>query len=154
MTTAGRFRGKAGAPDAPARCPSCARPGPAVAWKTVKALIRTPPPPQQRHWLCREPACPVVYFGDGGRTIEAHELSVTPGFKGDGRGLVCYCFAHRRDEIEDEVSALGRSEILESIRREVRNGHCACALRNPSGKCCLAEVRTIAAATASQGVAP
>lgn len=145
--------GQAVAPRSSPRCPACGATGPGVASQTVAALTRGRAAPQHRYRLCRDAACPVVYFDVNGDHIDAHEISVDPGFKGNGRGLVCYCFAHRRDEIENEVAARGRSEILASIEREVRNGRCACARRNPSGKCCLAEVRAIVAARDENGAA-
>lgn len=59
-----------------------------------------------------------------------------------GGGLVCYCFQFRRDEVEVEARA-GSDRIFAAIRAQVLAGNCACGLRNPSGKCCLPEVRAI-----------
>ncbi len=124
----------------PARCPASGDAGHTVGWNTVAAIARGPVPPRQAFRLCREAGCEVVYYGDAGAVLRTADLGVEPGFKGGG-GLLCYCFLHHRDDLERELAADGRSEILESIERQVRAGNCACEVRNPSGKCCLGEVR-------------
>ena len=53
---------------------------------------------------------------------------------------VCYCFGFTRKEIQREVVETGRSTILDRIKTEVKAGNCACEVKNPSGKCCLADV--------------
>ncbi len=34
----------------------------------------------------------------------------------------------------------GKSTVAERITTEVKAGHCACEVKNPSGKCCLGDV--------------
>ena len=55
--------------------------------------------------------------------------------------LVCYCFLHPRSEIESELRHDGISTLLDRIAAKVKAGECACEVRNPSGRCCLGEVR-------------
>lgn len=122
-------------------CPVSRFPGQRVAWRTVAALTRGRLPARQELWLCRDPTCPTAYFGAEGSLIGSEELRVDPGFKGGSGGLICYCFLHRREDIAREVATTGATGILAAIEDQVRAGNCACEVRNPSGRCCLAEVR-------------
>jgi hypothetical protein len=110
-----------------------------VPWRTVAALIAGAIPPKQAFWLCPDPACEVVYFGAEGRLVILSELRVRPGLKNGGE-LLCYCFQFRKQDLQLEVSAAA-TKIPEQIAALVKAGGCACEVRNPSGKCCLREVR-------------
>jgi hypothetical protein len=56
---------------------------------------------------------------------------------------VCYCFGFSRKDMENEIVSTGRSTVAERISEEVRQGNCACEVKNPSGKCCLGNVTRI-----------
>jgi hypothetical protein len=122
-------------------CPESGAAGKPVDWLTVAALVEGHVPPRQDFWLCRDPDCAVVYFGEQGSLLTAEDLRVAPGFKNGSSGLVCYCFSHHRDDIARDLSERGETSILESIKKEVQAGNCACEVRNPAGKCCLGEVQ-------------
>jgi len=47
-------------------------------------------------------------------------------------------------------SGHGESTLAKRIKVEVEAGHCACAVKNPSGKCCLGEVTQAARVKLSQ----
>ena len=55
--------------------------------------------------------------------------------------MVCYCFEHTKDEIQEEFQAHGESRIETSIREKVTAGSCSCEFKNPKGNCCLGDVR-------------
>lgn len=124
-------------------CPVSAGEGPPVAWRTVAALTRGALPPRQTFWLCTDPHCDVVYFGSEGVLLRRQDLVVDPGFKAGSDGLVCYCFDYRRSDLAGERSQGGPTTFLQEIKSQVRAGNCACEVKNPSGKCCLAEVQRI-----------
>jgi hypothetical protein len=44
-------------------------------------------------------------------------------------------------EIESELRQSGASTVVDRIAAKVKARECACEVRNPSGQCCLAEVR-------------
>jgi Zinc binding domain len=121
-------------------CPASRHPGQPVAWRTVAALAQGPLPPRQDFWLCGDPGCEVVYFGAAGARVTLPEMRVRPGFKRGGE-LLCYCFLILRADLEAEIAATGATTIPERIAARVKAGGCACEVRNPGGKCCLAEVR-------------
>lgn len=122
-------------------CPVNAFPGKPVSWLTVAALTSGPVPSRQVFWLCRDPACPAVYFNEGANVISTQELRTEPGFKKGTTGLLCYCFLLRREDIVRELATRGTTTAFEIIQKEVKAGNCACQVRNPSGGCCLSEVR-------------
>jgi hypothetical protein len=121
-------------------CPVSGSRGERVAWRTVAALLSGAIPTKQEFWLCPDPGCGVVYFGAAGRLVSVAELRVHPGSK-DGGELLCYCLQLRKQDLRLEVTAPTR--IMEQIADLVRAGGCACEVRNPSGKCCLGEVRRL-----------
>ena len=131
------------APADPARssCPASGFEGKPVDWTTVAALAKGRVPPKQEFRLCRDAECDVVYYGSAGTVLSASELNVQPGFMSGRNGLVCYCFLHTRADIARQLDETGKTDIFESIKSEVQAGNCACEVRNPSGKCCLGEVR-------------
>ncbi len=141
------------ADDAVSLCPASGFAGKPVDWTTVAALARARVPPKQAFQLCRDAKCEVVYYGSTGTVLTVDDLTVLPGFKNAGDGLVCYCFLHRRADIARQLGETGESDIFDSIKAEVRGGNCACEVRNPSGKCCLGEVQeAIASLEKEQGV--
>jgi bacterioferritin-associated ferredoxin len=117
--------------------------GRSVQTVTLKALLR--PPALERlsggdHSFCGSATCSVVYFGDGG-TYRQEDLLV-PVFQKcpEGRRTVCYCFAVTEDTVREEIEAGGASPSADRIKALVREGRCACEIRNPQGSCCLGNV--------------
>ena len=122
-------------------CPRSGSDSDPVDWLTVASLVRGRVPARQEFWLCRDPGCEVVYVGSTGIVLTAEDLRVVPGFKDGSNGLVCYCFLHHEGEIEAEIADTGETAVFDSITAEITAGNCACEVRNPSGKCCLGEVK-------------
>ena len=114
-----------------------------VEWSTVAALAAGSVPRRQYFWLCEDSDCDVVYFGEDGTLLGPSDVRVIPSFKGSPsqNDLVCYCFLHSRQDIEDELKASGDTTIFDRITAEVKAENCACEVRNPSGQCCLGAVK-------------
>lgn len=129
-------------------CPHCEGSLLPVPWRTVAALTTGPLPPRQEFHLCREPACPAVYVGSRGTVLGVETLRIRPGFKTGGEGWVCYCFNYRRQDFERERARGEKGQILAAIGSRVGRGDCACDVRNPSGRCCLPEVRSLSGSDA------
>jgi hypothetical protein len=118
---------------------------------TLKALLR--PAALERlspmeHRFCATPACPIVYFGDGG--VFDYEDVQVPVFQKSlqGERTVCYCLGISVGLIEREI-ALGRSTSVDRIRELVKADRCACEIRNPEGSCCLGNVGVVLKAVAA-----
>ena len=128
-------------------CPVDGSKGDSVKKTTVAAMTLGPVPSDTSFYICRSPACSVVYFGSGGTVFTTDQVRVVPGFKEGGTDLVCYCFEHTESALVEEVTLLGRSSIQESIESQVKQGNCACEVRNPDGKCCLKQIKALVADT-------
>jgi hypothetical protein len=101
-------------------------------------------PSRQNFWLCRDEECEVVYFGKDGIELRVKDLRVQPGFKSpDNEGLLCYCFLYCRRDIKKDLLKSNESPTVAHIEAEIRAGNCACEVRNPTGKCCLGEVKKV-----------
>lgn len=125
-------------------CPQCGSTGKVVGNATIEALLE---PGHASSLLaverrfCRTPACDVLYFGAGGRSVGKSAAVVRVGFKETADPVpLCYCFNFTRADVRREVAATGDCNIPARITAEVRAGRCACETRNPSGVCCLGEV--------------
>ncbi len=119
-----------------------------VEMLTVKSLVRTLPleMPNTQYYFCDASDCDVVYFASESDApiFRREDLLVRVGAKETADPIpVCYCFEFTRTEIQREVVETGRSTILDRIKTEVKAGNCSCEVKNPSGKCCLGELRRI-----------
>jgi hypothetical protein len=85
----------------------------------------------------------IVYFEDkSGQQFTVDDLRVRVGFKVKNDPIpLCYCFGVLESHVRDEITRTGRTTIPDRISRLIREGLCACESRNPSGACCLGEVR-------------
>jgi hypothetical protein len=126
-------------------CPRCGAVGHEVGRETVAAMAVLEVPaavlahPAFR--FCATPACEVVYYADGA-TVKRTTVRVPVHVKDPGLDVpLCYCFGHTRRSIAREIATTGTSSVSAAITREVKAGHCACELKNPSGRCCLGDVR-------------
>ncbi len=132
--------------DARLPCPACGQSGRKVGPETVAALVR----PEHRDrvqaaatWhFCATPGCPVAWYGPGGARVEAEEARIRIAGKPPGPPTpLCYCFGHSEEEIAAEVARTGTSTVPVTITAKVQAGECSCETSNPSGRCCLGEVR-------------
>ncbi len=134
-------------PPAHASCPECGSPADRVHPITLEHLVRPEARPRvdsKASWyFCRSRTCDVVYFQlDGDGRFLRSDLSVRVGVKETEDPIpLCYCFGHTRASVEEEIVATGRTTVIESISEEIRAGRCACEVKNPSGRCCLPEVK-------------
>ncbi|MFQ6675576.1 MAG: hypothetical protein ACE5LH_04430 [Fidelibacterota bacterium] len=129
-------------------CPTCGTKGKPVSALTIRSLT-------QRNWshypaitdgyLCPNADDSTVYFFAGSDlTVDKNRLVDRVGFKEtDGPHTVCYCFRHSKEEIESDFLRNGHSTIEADIRGKVDGGACSCEVTNPSGRCCLGDVRKV-----------
>ena len=99
--------------------------------------------PSTQYYFCDAAGCDVVYFpwDSNAPSFRRDDLLVRVGAKEhDDTVPVCYCFGVNRKQIWEEIRRTGQSTASERIRAEVKSGHCACEVKNPSGNCCLGSV--------------
>lgn len=133
-----------GEPKESIECPCCHKPGKRVGTRTVQALVSDPKRVRDgQYFLCLAPECALVYYGPSNFMRE--DLNTRVGFKeSQAPHLVCYCFRHSAESIEDELRGTGNTTVPEKIKSKIQAGECACDVKNPQGTCCLGKVnRTI-----------
>ena len=128
------------------RCMQCSRVGRAVTRKTIFLMLK----PEQfgrvgerSYRFCPNPDCRVVYFNErDGVAFTADDLRVRVGVKAAEDPVpLCYCFGFFEADVRAEIAERGTSSLPQRIRLLIQRGLCDCPARNPSGTCCLGEVR-------------
>jgi hypothetical protein len=115
---------------------------------TVRSLVRQLPlgMPKTQYYFCAAQNCDAVYFPSNPQVpvFRRADLLVRVRAKETEDPIpVYYCFGFTRKDIEEEIAQAGRSTIPERITAEVKAGNCACEVKNPSGMCCLGNVRRV-----------
>lgn len=126
-------------------CPRCGDIGRPVADETILAILK----PELATLLlaverrfCKTPSCEVLYYGADGRVAPTRAAVVRVGVKETEDPVpLCYCFGYTRADVRAEIEQRGESMIADRITAEIQAGRCACEVKNPSGTCCLGEVR-------------
>ncbi len=136
---------KSGSAPAVMACPTNGARSKRVDALTVKSLVRKLPlgMPNTQYYFCDASDCELVYFAldTEAPRFRREDLVVRVGAKETADPIpICYCFGFTRQDIWDEIGSTGKSTVGEQIRAEVAAGHCACEVKNPSGKCCLGDV--------------
>jgi len=128
-------------------CPACGRTGKRVPEETPAALVRPEETarvrPGIRYRLCVTPDCGVAYYPDAGEapTIPASALRVPVGQKGMGEPRpLCYCFGFSAADVAARAAA-GNEPVSTVVKRQMKDPGCACPTENPSGSCCLGDIR-------------
>lgn len=127
-------------------CPFCVQKGQSVSLEIVQHLVRKDIGAALRdggYSLCKTKTCPVVYYhAESGQAFTKKEVLVRVGFKEtEGPVWLCYCFDISKQMIQKKSGETGKSFFSEWILEEIRAHHCDCKIKNPSGRCCLANVR-------------
>lgn len=130
-------------------CPENGAPSKRVDNLTLKRLVRKLPlgMPEAQYYFCDAPNCDVVYFAAEAEApiFRCEDLLVRVGPKEVTDPIpVCYCFGFSRKDIVNEIAETESSTVANRITTEVKSGHCACEVKNPSGNCCLSDVRRTA----------
>ncbi|MFQ5652866.1 MAG: hypothetical protein ACE5IY_23300 [bacterium] len=127
-------------------CRECGQKAQTVQRLTLEHLLKADRVADLRtgdYFFCATPACSVVYFSnETGQYFGKQDVRVRVGIKETEEPVpVCYCFAYTRKKIFEEVQAAGESTALPFITERVKAGLCRCEIENPSGRCCLGEVK-------------
>lgn len=130
-----------------AECPRCGAAGRVVRDETISAILQDAAAaqllPVERRF-CATPNCSVLYYGVDGTVIEKGEANVRVGVKETEDPLpLCYCFGFTRADVLRELAETGSCGIPGRIEASIRASGCECVRRNPSGACCLGEVRKV-----------
>ena len=126
-------------------CPTNGAKGREVPMTAVASLVRWEVEAHRlvdpNYFLCRDSSCETVYFGSGRSIISKGDLRVRVGFKEkEGPIPLCYCFGVTEEDIRQEVLEMGKCPSQDRIVAEVKEGNCACHVKNPAGGCCLGDI--------------
>ena len=130
-------------------CPECGATGRKVGLITLHALLtedaRARLGDAQSYRFCKTGSCDVAYFGER-EHMTFHRADVrVPIFQKstEPSRLVCYCFEHNVNDIEDEVRRTGVSAVPDAIGQKCKAGLDHCEEMNPQGSCCLGNVHQV-----------
>lgn len=130
-------------------CSSCGAQSKPVSRKTLLSMLK----PQfleealnGSYRFCAARQCPVVYFEEQWtRVFTVDDLRIVVGVKASTDPIpLCYCFGFDESHLREDILQTGSTIIPERISHLIREGLCACDVRNPSGGCCLGEVNRAA----------
>jgi hypothetical protein len=129
----------------PQLCSACGRRGQKVRLLTLRHLLigeRQKEIRDAQYYFCASNDCDAVYFSKETKQLFTRkDVRVRVGIKDKTEPVtVCYCFGFTEEMIEEEILALGCAAIPALVEAEINAGHCACEVKNPSGRCCLGEV--------------
>lgn len=87
--------------------------------------------------FCYNPMCSVVYFL-GDQVFTTKMVNKEIGLKDDSsqKGAICYCYNYPKAELYDEA-------LIDKVNIRIENYGSRCDLRNPSGKCCIKEIKSL-----------
>jgi len=129
------------------RCPICKNEAKGVLSKTLNALLKDEAKQRvdalEGFSLCKTSKCTVVYFR-GSEILTQEDVNVSIGFKDSAKVKnYCYCFGWTKDRIAEDIKINGKSGAIEDIQSKMKTIGCACEVKNPSGKCCQADVKEL-----------
>ncbi len=136
-------------------CPECGGEGQAVKIRTLKhwlATVLVHHIPDVPFHFCAARDCPIVYFSEAPPVRYAEEqIRYKVGIKGiSGPIQICYCFGVTDEMVLEEIETTGKSSFSRWVGAETKAGNCACDVRNPSGRCCLTEVKKVESRSRAQ----
>lgn len=135
--------------DEPLPCMKCSHDSKPVSLRTVLFMVKPEFLEEALNGafrFCPDRECAIVYFQEQGkRVFTVDDLRTTVGVKASSDPIpLCYCFGFDESHLREEIAQTGTTTIPERISHLIREGLCACDIRNPSGNCCLGEVNRTA----------
>lgn len=127
-------------------CPICGKKGKPVKAQTIRSLTK-------RDWenyhlivdgfYCTNPGdSTVYYFSTMDAVVKKDDVVDRIGIKETEEPIfVCYCFRHTKSKIISDFNIHGYSTIEKEVRQKVKDKLCSCEVTNPSGRCCLGDIR-------------
>ena len=128
-------------------CRVCGNPGTPVTAITIESLVRKECRSQlvspEGFSFCHTPDCAMIYFNnDTDEYIEKGDVKIRVGIKETEDPVpLCYCFGWTQKKIDDEIARTGKSLAIEDITNCMKTAGCNCERNNPSGGCCLKDVK-------------
>lgn len=136
-------------PEAVQPCPECGTDARQIHTETVRNMLESftnqavEDGPQYR--VCEAQDCDLVYFADEiDQQFDLEDVRVTVNFKLDEDERpypLCYCFGYGKEDVISEIENTESSSVVGWITDRVQAEECACRWKNPTGGCCLSNVK-------------
>jgi len=130
-------------------CPLCKHEAKSVLPETLNALLTIEAKKRLNSLvgfcICKTTTCKAIYFKSD-EVLTQEEVKVSVGFK-DGAKVKnhCYCFGWTEQRILEEIKEHGKSTAIDDIKANMDSIGCSCEVKNPSGKCCMSDVKKVVA---------
>ena len=128
-------------------CPVCKNKAKEVSAITVKFLVKDEYLKElssvKDFFYCQTSDCEVIYFKLNEIIKQEHLIKEVGLKEWANPKTVCYCFNWTKEKISDEVNKLGKTNAIGDISEKMNSIGCDCEHKNPSGKCCLRDVKKI-----------
>ncbi len=119
-------------------CKICGQKGHSVKDITLRQFVKKPLNQYDGFYFCKNPDCEVVYFNNNKNIyLKKEDIKTKIGIK-EGSGLVCYCFGYTIEQTKEHGE-----KVLDEINKKIKNLGCECEIKNPSGRCCLSDIREV-----------
>lgn len=128
-------------------CPVCKNKAKEVSAITVKFLVKDEYLKElssvKDFFYCQTSDCEVIYFKLNEIIKQEHLIKEVGLKEWANPKTVCYCFNWTKEKISDEVNKLGKTNAIGDISEKMNSIGCDCEHKNPSGKCCLKDVKKV-----------
>ena len=123
-------------------CPQCGQTSWAVSHRTMQHQLVSPNNMQawdEDFFCCRNLDCPVAYAS------EHHVIPKTSlrAYQSGQEPMLCYCFGVSRAVYQHLLEDNTAQGIKAFVVQQTKEKLCACEVRNPSGRCCLADFKAM-----------
>ncbi len=121
------------------KCPHCKKSGKRVEHDTMLHHIKDISTlSKNRYYYCASFECDIVYFNKHDAPYTTAMLNKEIGFKegSSDQAAVCFCYHYMKSELYNP-------SIIEKINIRINNYGSRCDIRNPSGKCCLKDIKKV-----------
>ena len=125
-------------------CPECGKASKSVAFKTVLHHVKFPDVltvEESGYYFCSDKACSVAYFSVDNKLIDKKQLAV---FDKHREAKLCYCFDVDKAIYIEALANNSAEKIKQFVTQKTKMSLCACAIKNPSGRCCLIDFKKLA----------
>ncbi len=95
---------------------------------------------EEQYYYCADIDCKVGYFTQEGYIINKKDIQTYNQIK---EGWLCYCFGISASIYKAKLMGGDAKPIKSFVIQQTKQGTCACEIRNPSGKCCLANFKRL-----------
>ncbi|NOQ16624.1 MAG: hypothetical protein GQ581_06155 [Methyloprofundus sp.] len=124
-------------------CPQCGISSKNTSMKTIFHQVKFPDVlalETDRYYYCTGESCSVGYFSQDGKSIAKNQLRA---FTELNNNKLCYCFDISTEQYTSALEEGNAAPIKDFVTQKTKVGDCACAIRNPSGQCCLANFKQL-----------